>query len=227
MLRNIAMGTDSLVLCVAYMRRNSRKATGTQDTDVCIMVWPKIGLKCSIPTVRSWQSPVGGHGSLSLLFMTKLMVWYFVTDTQRLWPYSSLSCAHLCHVTCKLLLWSPLQSHRHGFQWLWWMFCIQIVTRDIYIYICLKGCTVRAEAEQHPQIYIPLCVKLRCLIVQGQGSDEIKLTLTWACWSLNNDTINFFLLDLGLCVLANLMTESSRLISNSNQNSETEVVDVV
>jgi hypothetical protein len=133
--RNIAMGTDSLVLCVAYMRRNSRKATGTQDTYVCIMVWPKIGLECSIPTVRSWQSPAGGHGSLSLLFMTKLMVWYFVTDTQRFWPYSSLSCAHLCHVTCKLLLWSPLQSHRHGFQWLWWMFCIQVVTRDIYIYI--------------------------------------------------------------------------------------------
>jgi hypothetical protein len=57
---------------------------------------------------------VGSHGSLSLLFMTKVMVWHFVSNSHKLWLHSSM-----CYL--KLLVEISLQFHVevcwHAYSW--------------------------------------------------------------------------------------------------------------
>jgi hypothetical protein len=57
---------------------------------------------------------VGSHGSLSLLFMMKVMVWDFVSNSHKLWLHSSM-----CYL--KLLVEISLQFHVevcwHAYSW--------------------------------------------------------------------------------------------------------------
>jgi hypothetical protein len=57
-----------------------------------------------IYTLCKQMKPVGSHGSLSLLFVMKATIWYFLSDSDKVMTYD---CNH-CHVTSKVLLWCSL-----------------------------------------------------------------------------------------------------------------------
>jgi hypothetical protein len=57
--------------------------------------------------------------------------------------------------------------------------------------VCLKDMSGVQDAPITTQRYRPLCLRLRCMLVEGQAKMKCSLTLQ-TCYSLNEDRIIFF-----------------------------------
>jgi len=111
-----------------------------------------------------------------------------------------------------------LQSHRYVFQWLKWMYWIQVVTSGL-----LNGYVQGALGPNHKPPPPPLSLfrplyafRIRCLLVQGQAKIK-QSSSSQVCCSLNEANIDFFWF-VASWVLAAIMTESSHCLWKFDRN---------
>jgi hypothetical protein len=90
---------------------------------------------------------VGSHGSLSLLFMMKVMVWDFVSNSHKLWLHSSM-----CYL--KLLVEISLQ------------FCVEVCWACIFL-------RKSDEPDFHLQLFEMLCSPNVCLSMLHNGCKRV------------------------------------------------------
>ncbi len=106
--------------------------TETQDIDFCTIIcwkaWVDYYIYLSTPSIGSLMKAVGSHGSSSLLFLMKVMVWHFVRISHKVMTTLIIMLASKCW--CEDFSAVP-------YIWQFCSHCLCLIT--ISPYNCVKG----------------------------------------------------------------------------------------
>lgn len=108
----LAMSLECWLTLQPNVPMASGNATENQNTNACIVSYLKVWVDYCIPIYPPWglMKSVGSHGSSSILFMIKVKVIWFVSDTHRVKTTLILS---MLPSYVQFPLWSFLCNFRH------------------------------------------------------------------------------------------------------------------